>query len=63
MTFKKTNVLIRFSTLDYQRPVKININKMTTENNYLNRYLLLTDERKLKRIFSKLMNYKLTIVI
>jgi len=37
MTFKKTNVLIRFSTLDYQRPVKININKMTTENNYLNR--------------------------
>ena len=38
MTFKKTNVLIRFSTLDYQIPVKININKMTTENNYLNRY-------------------------
>ena len=34
MTFKKTNVLNRFITLDYQRPVKININKMTTENNY-----------------------------
>ena len=34
MTFKKTNIFISFSTLDYKRPVKININKMTTENNY-----------------------------